>query len=74
MVKVPSVSFSCFDSIEVLVHTAYLTYELNGDTIDFQHTYVPSNYRGKGLAEKLVLVKPSSFSQMYISSFSFRVH
>ncbi|CAF0979277.1 unnamed protein product [Adineta ricciae] len=34
---------------------AYLTYELSGDTIDFQHTYVPSNYRGKGFAEKLVL-------------------
>ncbi|UJR07610.1 hypothetical protein I4U23_011899 [Adineta vaga] len=34
---------------------AYLTYEIKGDTIDFQHTYVPPNYRGKGLAEKLVL-------------------
>jgi len=35
---------------------AYLTYELNGDTIDFQHTYVPSEYRGQGIAEKLVQV------------------
>ena len=35
---------------------AYLTYELQGDTIDFQHTFVPSQYRGQGLAEKLVQV------------------
>ncbi|CAF1038415.1 unnamed protein product [Adineta steineri] len=34
---------------------AYLTYELKGDTIDFQHTYVPSKYRGQGIAEQLVL-------------------
>jgi predicted GNAT family acetyltransferase len=33
---------------------AYLTYELNGDTIDFQHTFVPPKYRGQSIAEKLV--------------------
>jgi len=37
--------------------SAYLTYELKGDTIDFQHTFVPSKYRGHGIAEKLVNVK-----------------
>jgi predicted GNAT family acetyltransferase len=34
---------------------------LNGDAIDFQHTFVPSKYRGQGIAEKLVLVKSCSF-------------
>ncbi|CAF1168009.1 unnamed protein product [Rotaria sp. Silwood1] len=33
---------------------AHLTYELHGDTIDFQHTFVPTKYRGQGIAEKLV--------------------
>ncbi|CAF3899726.1 unnamed protein product [Rotaria magnacalcarata] len=33
---------------------AYLTYELEGNAIDFQHTFVPSKYRGQGIAEKLV--------------------
>ncbi|CAF1003410.1 unnamed protein product [Rotaria sordida] len=33
---------------------AYLTYEFQDDTIDFQHTFVPSKYRGQGIAEKLV--------------------
>ncbi|CAF4483525.1 unnamed protein product, partial [Rotaria sp. Silwood2] len=32
----------------------YLSYEYQGDTIDFQHTFVPSKYRGQGIAEKLV--------------------
>ncbi|CAF0748464.1 unnamed protein product [Didymodactylos carnosus] len=33
---------------------AYLSYELVGNTIDLQHTYVPNQYRGKGVAQKLV--------------------
>ncbi|UJR07602.1 hypothetical protein I4U23_011889 [Adineta vaga] len=37
------------------IDKTYLTYELNGSTIDFQHTYVPPIYRGKGRAENLVL-------------------
>jgi predicted GNAT family acetyltransferase len=33
---------------------AELTYRLIGNNIDFNHTYVPFNMRGKGLAELLV--------------------
>ena len=32
---------------------AYLTYELQDATIDFQHTFVPPTHRGQGIAEKL---------------------
>lgn len=34
--------------------SALLDYQLNGQQIDFCHTYVPPEFRGKGLAEKLV--------------------
>lgn len=34
--------------------SALLDYQLNGEHIDFCHTYVPPEFRGKGLAEKLV--------------------
>lgn len=33
---------------------AVLEYELSGQQINFIHTYVPAEFRGKGLAEKLV--------------------
>lgn len=33
---------------------AVLAYRLNDQTIDFYSTYVPPEFRGKGLAEKLV--------------------
>ncbi|MEW5682050.1 MAG: GNAT family N-acetyltransferase [Pseudomonadota bacterium] len=33
---------------------AVLDYALSGDSINFQHTFVPPAFRGKGLAEKLV--------------------
>ena len=31
-----------------------LDYELDGNSIDFTHTYVPTELRGQGLAEKIV--------------------
>lgn len=34
--------------------SALLEYHLQGDNINFHHTYVPVEFRGKGLAEKLV--------------------
>lgn len=34
--------------------TALLEYQLTGQHIDFYHTYVPPEFRGKGLAEQLV--------------------
>lgn len=34
--------------------SALLDYQLDGQQIDFCHTYVPPEFRGKGLAEKLV--------------------
>jgi predicted GNAT family acetyltransferase len=34
--------------------SALLDYQLAGGQIDFCHTYVPPEFRGKGLAEKLV--------------------
>lgn len=34
--------------------SALLEYHLQGDSINFHHTYVPVEFRGKGLAEKLV--------------------
>lgn len=43
--------------MESILFVAYLTYELTGNTIDFQHTFVPSENRGQGIAEKLVQVK-----------------
>lgn len=33
---------------------AVLNYALNGNNIDFHHTFVPPAFRGKGLAEQLV--------------------
>lgn len=33
---------------------AILDYELTDKTINFTHTFVPPEFRGKGLAEKLV--------------------
>ena len=33
---------------------AVLNYALNGNRIDFDHTFVPPAFRGKGLAEQLV--------------------
>ncbi|QBL08140.1 N-acetyltransferase [Rheinheimera sp. D18] len=33
---------------------AVLDYTLNGSSINFHHTFVPPEFRGKGLAEKLV--------------------
>ena len=34
--------------------SAILEYRRNGSDIDFCHTFVPPEFRGKGLAEKLV--------------------
>ena len=34
--------------------SAVLEYRRNGSEIDFCHTFVPPEFRGKGLAEKLV--------------------
>ena len=34
--------------------SAVLEYRRNGSDIDFCHTFVPPEFRGKGLAEKLV--------------------
>ena len=33
---------------------AVLDYTVNGNSINFHHTFVPPAFRGKGLAEKLV--------------------
>ncbi|MDX3773578.1 GNAT family N-acetyltransferase [Chromatiaceae bacterium AAb-1] len=33
---------------------AVLEYEMSGQQINFTHTFVPPEFRGKGLAEKLV--------------------
>ncbi|MDX1391024.1 MAG: GNAT family N-acetyltransferase [Rheinheimera sp.] len=33
---------------------AVLDYTVTGGSIDFNHTFVPPEFRGKGLAEKLV--------------------
>ena len=33
---------------------AVLDYAVSGDNINFHHTFVPAEFRGKGLAEKLV--------------------
>ena len=33
---------------------AVITYRLNGNTIDFDHTYVPGSARGRGIAALLV--------------------
>ena len=35
-------------------HEAVLDYQLKQNVIDFNHTFVPVEFRGKGLAEKLV--------------------
>jgi predicted GNAT family acetyltransferase len=36
-------------------YTGYLTYEEGGEgVLDFQHTYVPSELRGRGIASRLV--------------------
>lgn len=35
-------------------HQAVLDYQVNQNEIDFHHTFVPVEFRGKGLAEKLV--------------------
>ncbi len=34
--------------------SALLTYQLQGKQIDFNHTFVPPEFRGKGLAAELV--------------------
>lgn len=34
--------------------SALLTYQLQGQQIDFNHTFVPPEFRGKGLAAELV--------------------
>lgn len=33
---------------------AVITYRLHGDTVDFDHTFVPDSARGKGIASRLV--------------------
>ncbi len=33
---------------------AVVEYELSGDTVNFTHTFVPAEQRGRGLAEALV--------------------
>lgn len=33
---------------------AVITYQLHGNTIDFNHTYVPATARGRGIAALLV--------------------
>lgn len=33
---------------------AVITYQLHGNSIDFDHTFVPTSARGRGLAPKLV--------------------
>ena len=35
---------------------AVCEYQLNGQTMDFTHTFVPSALRGRGIAQKLVEV------------------
>ena len=35
-------------------HEALLLYRRQGDALDFYHTYVPEDFRNKGLAEKVV--------------------
>ena len=35
-------------------HTAYLSYELNGGVIDYNHTIVPSALGGRGIGTELV--------------------
>lgn len=35
-------------------HQCLLEYVLNGTEIDFTHTFVPTELRGQGLAEKIV--------------------
>ena len=35
-------------------HEAFLRYRLEGNVLDFYHTYVPPEVRQKGLAEKIV--------------------
>ncbi|MEH8017351.1 N-acetyltransferase [Rheinheimera muenzenbergensis] len=33
---------------------AVLDYKVQGNSVDFHHTFVPPQFRGKGLAEQLV--------------------
>ncbi len=33
---------------------SYLTYTIDGDAMDFQHTYVPPALRGQSIASKIV--------------------
>jgi predicted GNAT family acetyltransferase len=40
--------------LQVESASAVLEYRLSGSDIDFCHTFVPPEFRGKGLAEKLV--------------------
>lgn len=35
-------------------HQCVLDYRVEGNDIDFTHTYVPTELRGQGLAEKIV--------------------
>ena len=41
--------------IEVPEGKALLHYEREGNTLNFHHTFVPPELRGKGLAEKVVV-------------------
>ncbi len=41
--------------IEAPEGKAFLHYERNGDVLDFHHTFVPPELRGKGLAEQVVI-------------------
>ena len=40
--------------IETPEGKALLSYEKKGDALDFHHTFVPPELRGKGMAEKIV--------------------
>jgi uncharacterized protein len=40
--------------LQLAGHEAVLDYQLHQNEIDFHHTFVPVEFRGKGLAEKLV--------------------
>lgn len=48
--------------IEVEDEKAYLSYSINGDTINFNSTYTPPTLRGMGLA-RLVVEKAFDFAK-----------
>jgi predicted GNAT family acetyltransferase len=35
-------------------HMAYMSYSFHGEVVDFDHTYVPGEFRGRGVAGALV--------------------